>query len=91
MVLLDLSAGFDTVNHDTLLRDLVCLGKTGSEPTLFRSYLTNRKFRVIVNEEHFEIYIIKYRVPKGTISGPALFHFLLTHSAVYVELLQRFI
>ena len=48
MVIIDLSAVFDTVNHALLLQRLSqCYGITGSAHAWLRSYLTERKFITI--------------------------------------------
>ena len=73
LVLLDLSAAFDTVDHHTLLCDLENLGITGFALSWFKTYLTDRNFKVVVNDEESEIGNMKYGVPQGTILGPVLF------------------
>ena len=42
LVLLDLSAAFDTINHNTLLRRLSGYGLAGDVPAWLTSYLCNR-------------------------------------------------
>ena len=49
LILLDLSAAFDTVDHDTLLCDLENLGITRIALSWLKTCLTNGKFKVIVN------------------------------------------
>ncbi|XP_071063220.1 uncharacterized protein, partial [Pseudochaenichthys georgianus] len=47
IILLDLSAAFDTVNHQILLRTLQELGVSGSALSLLTSYLKDRTYRVV--------------------------------------------
>ena len=50
LVLLDLSAAFDTIDHQVLLHRLqVTYGVTGTALKWFQSYLTGRKQRVCIN------------------------------------------
>ena len=63
LVLIDLSAAFDTVDHHTLLCDLKNLGITGFALSWFKAYLTDRIFKAIVNDEESEVGNMNYRVP----------------------------
>ena len=58
-----LGAAFDTVDHNTLLCDLENLGITGFSELWLKTYLTNRKFKLIVNGEESEKGSMKYCVP----------------------------
>ena len=75
IVLLDISAAFDTVDHQTctLLGDLENLGITWFALSWFKIYLTDRNCKCIVNDEESEIGNMKYGGPQGTILGPVLF------------------
>ena len=55
LVLLDLSAAFETKDHRTLQRYLENLGITESALCYFNTYLTDRNFKVIVHDEESEI------------------------------------
>ena len=73
IVLLDLSAAFDTVDHHLLLSDLEHLGICGSVLKWFESYLTGRHFRVIIDDIETELGKVNSSVPQGSILGPYLF------------------
>ena len=73
LVLLDLSAAFDTVDHHTLLCDLENIGITGFALSWFKTHHPDRNFKVIVKDEESEIGRMKYGVPQGTILETILF------------------
>ena len=72
-VFIDLSKAFDTVNHELLLKKLERYGIRGCVLDLMKSYLTNRKQKVRIKENHSNINIVDTGVPQGTILGPLLF------------------
>ena len=73
----DLSAAFDTLDHDKLLSKMDGLGVRGRASSWFRHYLSNRSQSVVYNGSHSDYLPIKYGVPQGSILGPALFLCLL--------------
>ena len=74
LVLLDLSATFDTVDHNILINILESdFGICADVLKWFRSYLTGRVQRVIVNQQSSETIILNYDVPQGSCLGPVLF------------------
>ncbi len=74
LVLLDLSAVFDTIDHNILLNRLEnFVGISGSALAWFKSYLSDRHQFVAVNEEVSYRSQVQYGVPQGSVLGPLLF------------------
>ena len=74
LVLLDLSAAFDTVSHDILLDRLSTdSGISGSALSWISSYLTNRTQSVLVSGKYSDPAHLRYGVPQGSVLGTALF------------------
>ena len=74
LLLLDLSAAFDTVQHTTLLSKLKNqYGISGTALAWFRSYLKSRTTSVLIKDNRSEQIDIEIGVPQGSILGPILF------------------
>ncbi len=74
LVLLDLSAAFDTVDHGILLQRLEHnIGIGGVALQWCDSYLRNRKQCVRVGESSSEAVTLNYSVPQGSVLGPQWF------------------
>ena len=75
VLLLDLSAAFDTVDHEKLLDILeVEIGVTGVALEWFKEFLTNRTQRVKIGETFSDVALLLYGVIQGSILGPRLFN-----------------
>ena len=74
LLLLDLSAAFDTVDHGTLISTLKNeVGVTGECLAWIQSYLEERQQRVIINNNRSDSRTLKCGVPQGSVLGPLLF------------------
>jgi hypothetical protein len=74
LLLLDLSAAFDTVDHQILLNRLHSrFGITGLCFKWIKSYIDNRTQQVSINNKKSEVCDLQYGVPQGSVLGPVLF------------------
>ena len=73
MILIDLQKAFDTIDQEILINKLEVLGFSKNVILWFKSYLSNRKFKVNLNKTFSEPGKLLCGVPQGSILGPLLF------------------
>ena len=74
LVLLDLSAAFDTIEHSILLNILQQdFGVVGTALNWFDSFLSGRKQRILVGDKTSDDFNLNCGVPQGSCMGPVLF------------------
>ena len=76
IVVTDLLAAFDTVNHDILLFVLdKRFGLKGNILNWAETYLRPRNFKVCIGDAKSKVRQLKQLVPQGSVGGPILFIF----------------
>ena len=74
LTMLDLSAAFDTLDHQILLKRLFSsFGICDTALNWFKSYLENRHQKVKINSFYSDELPISFGVPQGSVLGPLLF------------------
>lgn len=86
LIMLDLSAAFDTIDHEILFDQFEHVyGVKGTALQWFKSYMTGRSFKVSINGEMSDDFTLDFGVPQGSIIGPRAF----TKYAQYVATIIR--
>ena len=86
VILLDLSAAFDTVDHNKLLDILENdIGITGTALRWFASFLKGRTQRVKIGSTYSDAVELLYGLAQGSVLGPQLFKIYIRSLYKYVE------
>ena len=80
-VIMDLSKAFDLIPHDLLLAKLSAYGTH----SLKKSYLTNRRQRVRVEDAKSDISYVNSGVFKGSVLEPLLFNFFINDLFYFIK------
>jgi hypothetical protein len=87
LLLLDLSAAFDTIDHKILLSRLQhTFGICDTALRWFQSYLSTRKQFVLVDEHRSQETPLLFGVPQGSVLGPVLF---IMYTTPLTDLIRR--
>ena len=73
IILIGLQKAFDTIDHDMLLQKLYANGFSKRTLNWFKSYLSNRSFKVNLGKNFSQLASVSCRVPQGSLLGPLLF------------------
>ena len=85
MILIDLQKAFDTINHDILISKMKHLGFSKEATLWFKSYLSNRKFKVHINKTFSESGNLLCGVPQGSTVGPLLFLLYINDMSLAID------
>ena len=72
MILIDLQKAFDTIDRQILIKKMKYLGFSKHVIAWFKSYLSERKFKVNINTSYSSPSNLTCGLPKGSILGPLL-------------------
>ena len=87
LVAIDLSAAFDTVDHNVLIKVLnKKFGLSNTALMWFESYLQPRQFKVCVKGQYSTEVDLKFSVPQGSCAGPTLY---LAYASTIQEIIPK--
>ena len=80
VIFLDIKRAFDSVPLDALLIKLYRAGIRGNELNYFRSFLSDRQFRIVAQDQVSDWRPINAGVPQGAVNSPLLYALFINDS-----------
>nr|CAD2157734.1 unnamed protein product [Meloidogyne enterolobii] len=85
IVYFDFTKAFDKVSHTLLTQKLEKVGVKGALLKWIKNFLSNRSFRVKIEDTYSQSYKITSGVIQGSVLGPLLFYFIYMISLISVK------
>lgn len=85
LIMLDLSAAFDTVHHEVLMDRLAGAGIRSSAWALLKSFLSNRTQLVELGGDRSKPFVLPCGVPQGSSLSPTLFNVYVSPLATLIR------